>query len=52
MVESAVVGPFGASRIEHTLGGGAGLAGSRAAKSAIDLVRRTVAAGPVGAAGR
>jgi nicotinamide-nucleotide amidase len=52
MVEIAVVGPFGASRIEHTLGGGAGLAGSRAAKSAIDLVRRTVAAGPVGAAGR
>ena len=43
LLDMALVGPFGAVRIEHTLGGGPDLAGSRAAKTAVDLVRRTVA---------
>jgi nicotinamide-nucleotide amidase len=43
-VEIVAAGPFGVRRAEHTLGGGPGLAGSRAAKTAVDLVRRTLAA--------
>jgi nicotinamide-nucleotide amidase len=43
LLDMALAGPFGTVRIEHTLGGGPDLAGSRAAKTAVDLVRRTVA---------
>ena len=42
IVDVALVGPFGTHTVEHTLGGGPDLAGSRAAKTAVDLVRRVL----------
>ncbi|MFM9057840.1 MAG: molybdopterin-binding protein [Planctomycetaceae bacterium] len=50
VLDLAFVGPLGPTRIEHTLGGARDLARSRAAKAAIDLVRRSLSA--AGAAGR
>jgi len=49
VIDVAVVGPFGIRPAEHTLGGGADLAAARAAKSAIDLVRRSLGGPPEGA---
>ncbi len=49
-LDVAVVGPAGTTQVEHTLGGGPDLAGSRAAKAAIDLVRRSLTVVPSGAA--
>lgn len=41
ILDLAVVGPGGTRTVEHMLGGGPALAASRAARTAIDLVRRT-----------
>ena len=43
LLDVALEGPLGTVHQEHTLGGGPDLAGSRAAKGAIDLVRRSLA---------
>jgi nicotinamide-nucleotide amidase len=43
ILDVVLEGPLGCVTVEHTLGGGPELAGSRAAKGAIDLVRRSLA---------
>jgi len=43
-LDMAIVTDAGTTLVEHVVGGGPLLAGSRAAKAAIDLVRRTLAA--------
>lgn len=43
VLDLVLEGPSGSEHVEHTLGGGPDLAGSRAAKGAIDLVRRSLA---------
>ena len=50
ILDVAVHGPSGRVRVEHTLGGGPDVAGTRAARSAIDVVRRSV--GEVAGRGR
>jgi nicotinamide-nucleotide amidase len=45
VVDIALVGGGRVERIEHMLGGGPGIAVSRAAKTAVDLVRRRLAGG-------
>ena len=41
ILDVAIVGPGGTRSVEHMLGGGPALAAARAARTAIDLVRRT-----------
>ena len=48
-LDMALVTDAGTTLVEHVVGGGPLLAGSRAAKAAIDLVRRTLAASPAAA---
>ena len=43
VLDVVLAGPWGTEHVEHTLGGGPDLAGSRAAKGAIDVVRRSLA---------
>ena len=45
-VEMALAGPEGTERVRHRLGGAGGVRLARAAKSAIDLVRRSIGALP------
>lgn len=42
ILDVAIHGPSGRVRVEHTLGGGPDVAGTRAARAAIDLVRRSL----------
>jgi nicotinamide-nucleotide amidase len=51
IVDIVLDGPAGTTQVEHVLGGGPAVAGPRAAKTAVDLVRRTLAVrDPKGAA--